>query len=86
MPELSDIQRRIRSLAKEKDVLILAHNYQLPEVQDIGDIVGDSLALAREAVSSSSHTILFCGVWFMAESAAILNPEKRVLIPDPEAL
>ncbi|MDG6221582.1 MAG: quinolinate synthase NadA [Candidatus Thermoplasmatota archaeon] len=86
MPELSEKQQHIRQLAKEKDVVILAHNYQPPEVQDIADIIGDSLALSRQARDASQSTILFCGVWFMAESAAILSPNKTVLIPEPGAI
>ena len=66
----------------KKDCVILAHNYQLPEVQDMADFVGDSLELCREAVEIEKRYILFCGVNFMAESAAMLNPEKVVLLPD----
>lgn len=85
MNGLDDVQHRIRELAREKDVYILAHNYQIPEVQQVADTVGDSLVLAKKAVEASQKTILLCGVYFMAETAAILNPSKTVLIPDIEA-
>jgi len=80
-----NLQEEILRLKKDKDVVILAHNYQVPEVQDIADFVGDSLGLARQAAKTPHKTILFCGVHFMAETAAIISPKKKVLIPDLEA-
>ncbi len=78
-------QQEVRRLAAEQDAVILAHNYQLAPIQDIADHVGDSLALSRLAAQSSARTIVFCGVHFMAETAKILSPDKRVLIPDAAA-
>ena len=79
------LKDKIKELKKEKDVVILAHNYQIPQVQDVADFVGDSLGLARQAAKANNKTILFCGVHFMAETAAIISPDKQVLIPDSNA-
>jgi len=79
------MQDEVTALARERDAVILAHNYQVPEVQDVADYVGDSLGLSREAAATDSDAIVFCGVHFMAETAVILAPEKTVLIPDLDA-
>ena len=81
----SRIVEDIRKLAKERRAVILAHNYQIPDVQDIADYTGDSLELSRIAAGVDCDVIVFCGVTFMAETAYILSPQKTVLIPDPEA-
>lgn len=78
----TDYRNRILAVKEKKNAVIIAHNYQLPEVQDIADFVGDSLALSRNAAQTNADTIVFCGVHFMAETASIICPEKRVLIPD----
>src|SRR5947208_6373248 len=79
------MQDEVRALARERDAVILAHNYQVPEVQDVADLVGDSLGLSREAAATDAEAIVFCGVHFMAETASILSPDKTVLIPDLDA-
>jgi quinolinate synthase len=83
--EIAALQAEVRALAEERGAVILAHNYQLPEVQDVADYVGDSLGLSRKAASADGETIVFCGVHFMAETASVLCPEKTVLIPDLDA-
>jgi quinolinate synthase len=79
------LQDQVRALAAERNAVILAHNYQLPEVQDVADLVGDSLGLSQAAARTEADVIAFCGVHFMAETAAILSPDKTVLIPDLDA-
>jgi quinolinate synthase len=79
------LQQQVRELAAEHGAVILAHNYQLPEIQDVADYVGDSLGLSQQAAAAQADTIVFCGVHFMAETASILCPDKRVLIPDLDA-
>jgi quinolinate synthase len=83
--EIGSLQEEVRALAMERDAVILAHNYQVPEVQDVADYVGDSLGLSRQAAATDASTIVFCGVHFMAETASILSPDKTVLIPDLDA-
>lgn len=82
---VAEMQARVRELARTRNAVILAHNYQLPEVQDVADFVGDSLELARKAATTDADVIVFCGVHFMAETAAVLSPDKKVLLPDVEA-
>jgi len=79
------LQEEVRRLALDRGAVILAHNYQLPEIQDVADYVGDSLGLSQRAAAVDSDTIVFCGVHFMAETASVLCPDKTVLIPDPDA-
>jgi quinolinate synthase len=80
--EVAEMSREVRELAAERDAVILAHNYQVAEVQDVADYTGDSLGLSRRAAASDASVIAFCGVHFMAETASVLAPEKTVLIPD----
>ena len=76
------LQAEIKALAKQRNAVIIAHNYERPEVQDVADYVGDSLGLSREAAKTTAEVIVFCGVHFMAETAAVLSPQKMVLLPD----
>jgi quinolinate synthase len=80
-----ELLRGIERMRQDRDAVILAHNYQVPDIQDLADFVGDSLQLSQQAAATDKPLIVFCGVHFMAETAAILCPDKRVLIPDPEA-
>ena len=82
---VAELQQEVRALAKARDAVILAHNYQVPEVQDVADYVGDSLGLSQQAAKVENPVIAFCGVHFMAETASILAPEKTVLLPDLDA-
>src|SRR5438093_13766145 len=84
-PSVRALQTEVRELARQRNAVILAHNYQVPEVQDVADFVGDSLGLSRQAAAAGAEVIVFCGVHFMAETASILSPEKTVLIPDLDA-
>ena len=79
------LKGEVRALALERDAVILAHNYQVPEIQDVADFVGDSLGLSRQAAAAGGDVIAFCGVHFMAETASILCPDKTVLLPDLDA-
>ena len=81
----TELHEEVRTLARERNAVVLAHNYQVPDVQDVADYVGDSLGLSRQAAATEADVIVFCGVHFMAETAAILCPEKTVLIPDLDA-
>jgi quinolinate synthase len=83
--QIERLQSEVRALAEERNAVILAHNYQVPEVQDVAHFVGDSLGLSRQAAATDSDVIAFCGVHFMAETASILSPEKTVLLPDLDA-
>lgn len=85
MPRYSPLQEEILRLKETRNAVLLAHNYQIPGIQDIADYVGDSLGLSSIAAKTDADIIVFCGVHFMAETAAIISPEKKVLIPDPEA-
>jgi quinolinate synthase len=83
--QIRALSEEVRALAAERNAVILAHNYQLPEIQDVADHMGDSLGLSRQAAATDADAIAFCGVHFMAETASILSPEKTVLIPDLDA-
>ncbi|MBN1141543.1 MAG: quinolinate synthase NadA [Deltaproteobacteria bacterium] len=85
MNQRQQLMQEIRCLAAERDAVILAHNYQPDDVQELADLTGDSLGLSIEAAQTHRKTIVFCGVYFMAESAAILSPHKTVLLPRPDA-
>jgi quinolinate synthase len=85
LEDIPKLQDEVRGLANTRGAVILAHNYQLPEIQDVADYVGDSLGLSQQAAATDAELIVFCGVHFMAETASILSPQKRVLIPDRDA-
>jgi quinolinate synthase len=83
--QIAALSEEIRALAAQRNAVILAHNYEVPEIQDVADVIGDSLALSRQAAATDAEVIAFCGVHFMAETASILSPRKTVLIPDLDA-
>ena len=83
--KISELQQEIRKLLKEKNGIMLAHNYQRDEIQEMADVTGDSLALSQIAAKTDAEVIVFCGVHFMAESASILSPDKTVILPRIEA-
>ncbi|MGN6664127.1 MAG: quinolinate synthase NadA [Solirubrobacterales bacterium] len=83
--QIAEISDEVRLLAEQRNAVILAHNYQLPEIQDVAHYLGDSLGLSRQAAETDAEAIAFCGVHFMAETASILSPQKKVLIPDLDA-
>lgn len=85
IPEVRELQEEIRDLVRKKNAVILVHNYQLPQVQEIADFLGDSLGLSIQAQETDAERVVFCGVHFMAESAKVLNPEKKVLLPNLSA-
>jgi len=83
--KIYELQQEIRKLLKEKNAIMLAHNYQRDEIQEMADVTGDSLALSQIAAKTDAEVIVFCGVHFMAESASILSPDKTVILPRIEA-
>src|SRR5215217_9043653 len=83
--QVTAMSAEVRALARERNAVILAHNYEVPEIQEVADFTGDSLQLSREAASTDADVIAFCGVHFMAETASILSPGKTVLLPDLDA-
>jgi quinolinate synthase len=85
LDNIPQMQAEVRALAAERGAVVLGHNYQLPEVQEVADFVGDSLGLSQQAAATDAETIVFCGVHFMAETASILCPEKTILLPDADA-
>src|SRR2546427_12007478 len=82
---IARMSAEIREMAEARSAVILAHNYQVPEIQDVADYVGDSLGLSQQAAGTQADVIVFCGVHFMAETAKILNPDKIVVLPDKAA-
>src|SRR5947199_10270283 len=83
--EIAEISEEVRALAEQRNAVILAHNYELPEIQDVAHYLGDSLGLSRQAAETDAEVLAFCGVHFIAETASILSPQKTVLIPDLDA-
>ncbi len=85
MADQAELSEEIKQLKEARNAVILVHNYQLPEIQDIADFLGDSLGLSRQAAATEAEVIIFCGVHFMAQTARLLSPDKTVLMPDPSA-